>query len=869
MIWSNRSRGPILTREVKATRHETYADPLSVPAMTAILRSLPPHRRMPSAKTTLTSESLIAAALVALGIIVTTGWIAHVPSMTQLFTNSVPMVFNTAACFLLLGIALLTSRSHAGQLMVVRTCIGVFLIWLCSITIVEFTFDASLGIDLPSLHTWFDYGNTRPGMMAPNTALGFITAGVILLLNDRVISRRRAILLVLATFALLTIGLTGLVGYLLAPDLLYGWARSARMAIHTASGMLLAAMGFWIAWSKSDWYAAQGYFREDQKIRFLGATILAIVTMTVGMIGFVLLQRTLETSLENGINATATSRIAWFRQSVDEVSRHATSTISLSGIEDAALPLLQHSWRAADRTRFNTLAAQLVTKGYYRVTLLNSEDAPMVVVGEEHRPAMLSAPLVPDGSSQLVWDTVMLVRIRSTVLDDDAIQGYIVVDYPVPALERVLFNVDGLGETGETGACLMVAQAITCFPGSRHVLPYTVKRSNPHTMLPVEHAFAGKTGSIYTLDYRGHNVLAAFGLLAPGFGFVIKQDTEEVYAVIRHAFAVGVPIFLLVALLGAAFLYSQLAPLATRMRASERSASEKERQIRTIVGAVGDGILSIDQHGKILTANAAIFDIFGHVPDDLIGTQVSALIPPDVQPASDHGIDSAPVVNVIDLVGSPHAEVNGLRKDGSLFPLELTMNDVDIGGERVFVGVMRDISGRKEATHRLERLAHHDLLTGLPNRALFTDRLTMALERAKRSKSAMALMFLDLDGFKRINDSLGHHAGDELLVQFAQRITAAVRKTDTVARLAGDEFTIILEDLAQPHIDALAVADKIIASMQTPFMLADQQVTVTSSIGMAIHGADVWDVAPARLIQMADQAMYAAKRAGKNCICVA
>jgi diguanylate cyclase (GGDEF)-like protein len=176
--------------------------------------------------------------------------------------------------------------------------------------------------------------------------------------------------------------------------------------------------------------------------------------------------------------------------------------------------------------------------------------------------------------------------------------------------------------------------------------------------------------------------------------------------------------------------------------------------------------------------------------------------------------------------------------------------------------VVRDITERKRVEAKLVQLAQYDALTGLPNRALFMDRLVGATLRANRAKSALAVLFLDLDGFKKINDTLGHHSGDQLLKKFGERLSASVRKTDTVARLAGDEFTIILEKLADPEADTRAVADKIVAAMHHPFELADGGVSVTTSIGIAIHagaGANV-----DALLRLADDAMYRAKFSGKN-----
>jgi diguanylate cyclase (GGDEF)-like protein len=164
------------------------------------------------------------------------------------------------------------------------------------------------------------------------------------------------------------------------------------------------------------------------------------------------------------------------------------------------------------------------------------------------------------------------------------------------------------------------------------------------------------------------------------------------------------------------------------------------------------------------------------------------------------------------------------------------------------------------------RLAHNDALTGLPNRALFNDRLAQVLLRAQRSHELTALMYLDIDRFKSINDTFGHAAGDELLKVFAGRLVHSVRAADTVARLGGDEFVILLEDLHGPD-DGRMIAEKIIDAMQVAFRIGDEPLRVTTSIGIAF--ADGGETAAGELMKRADSALYEAKRAGRNTFCVA
>jgi diguanylate cyclase (GGDEF)-like protein len=178
------------------------------------------------------------------------------------------------------------------------------------------------------------------------------------------------------------------------------------------------------------------------------------------------------------------------------------------------------------------------------------------------------------------------------------------------------------------------------------------------------------------------------------------------------------------------------------------------------------------------------------------------------------------------------------------------------------IGTHTDISERKAVQERMQMLAHFDLLTGLPNRALFSDRLRQGLAKARRDKTSLALMMIDLDKFKPVNDMYGHQEGDLLLKEVAERMLACVRReTDTVARLGGDEFVVILSEIEQSK-DATTVAEKIREALNQTFDISGHQVNISSCIGVAVfpeHGPD-----EALLIKSADAAMYRAKENGRN-----
>jgi len=195
-----------------------------------------------------------------------------------------------------------------------------------------------------------------------------------------------------------------------------------------------------------------------------------------------------------------------------------------------------------------------------------------------------------------------------------------------------------------------------------------------------------------------------------------------------------------------------------------------------------------------------------------------------------------------------------------------TVASIPFHGRRAVLGNFMDITARKDAEAQLAHQAFHDPLTDLPNRALFMERLTRALTRRERHPGEAAVLYLDLDGFKAVNDSLGHHAGDQLLTAVARRLSGSVRPSDTVARLGGDEFAVLLEDMQAPA-HALRVAEDLIAALREPFIVTGHQVAVTSSAGVTVSRPLV--ASPEGLLREADAALYLAKARGKACAVLA
>lgn len=769
------------------------------------------------------------------------------------------MVFDTALCILIFGMTFWLTRRPGAAARRVRTVLAVIPILLCATVLLELLLDRPLGVDLAWLHTWYEYGNRRPGMMAPNTAIGFIAIGVGVLLADRVTSKRRGIGAVLITFFVLGVGLTGLTGYALRQDLLFEWSRSARMSFPAGMSMVLCSLGLRLMWSDSAWYVSHRHFREDEKIRLLGPATLAVVTITAALSGFVLQQHTFQDMLSSKLQSILHERSALLTARAAEPFLTTLSPARLALLTDAGRSLLHE--RTPSPWALQLLTAEMASPRLRALALENSDGVVLRRFGDPRAAPTIIAPL--GNNAELLWDGELLIRARTPLIRDGVGIGSLVMDQSTGSLEKALFDTGDLGKTGEIAACMQRGPQLLCFPGSRHRIPYTITvPATARRLLPIQLALSsGQAGEIVAIDYRGQNVIAAYALLAPGLGMVVKEDAVELYALIRQSLRIAVPLLILLAALGVGVLYFQLRPLTAQMLASEARANERELQMRTVIETVGEGIMTFDADGLIHEVNPALCEIFGYQATELIGKKTHLLTPDKAQDAT-YGRLHDPERGLGILSGQRNFKLSGRRKDGSEFPLELSIRGSNFAGRPSFVGVARDITERIEAEQRLTALGHYDSLTALPNRSLFLDRLKALSISMEGSGMAIALMFVDVDGFKEINDKLGHRGGGDPLIQFAQRLSRAVRDSDLVARLAGDEFTIILQGLSEPRGESRRVADKIIASLRRPFLLSGREVTVTASLGLVIQESGGFNTAD--LLGRADAAMYAAKHAGKN-----
>jgi len=290
----------------------------------------------------------------------------------------------------------------------------------------------------------------------------------------------------------------------------------------------------------------------------------------------------------------------------------------------------------------------------------------------------------------------------------------------------------------------------------------------------------------------------------------------------------------------------------TPHRLAMQALRESEERLAKFMQASAEGIV-FHRAGIVADANPPLCEMLGYTLDELRGRNALDFVAPDqrahVQSVLDGGLDLSYESTVI-------------SKDGQRIPVELIGRTLVYGDEKLRMSIVRDLRDRHAAQARIHHLAHHDALTGLPNRMSFMERLGRQIDRARAANRTMALLFVDLDHFKRVNDSLGHLIGDQLLQTVAARISASLRAGDVVARFGGDEFIVLLDDASRD--DVAQVAHKLLRAIELPVDAEGRDLSVTPSVGIAMFPND--GATPTELIKNADTAMYIAKSRGRaNC----
>jgi diguanylate cyclase (GGDEF)-like protein/PAS domain S-box-containing protein len=508
--------------------------------------------------------------------------------------------------------------------------------------------------------------------------------------------------------------------------------------------------------------------------------------------------------------------------------------------------------------------------------------------------------------SQLHGQGQLGIYLSGALSLDEQQLGVLVIDTDASNIIGSITDYHGLGKTGETLLVRRNADGDALFLTPARfeadaALNRTVQAGSMQSPF-IQSLMKQEKLLTDAVDYAGQAVIAITRYIdSVGWGLIVQRRKSDAYApivMLRRSLLLLIGLSAVAVILASLYIagtitrpITRLTDVATRIsggalgeRAEVTTGDEvgllaqafnqmtehliddinerrqAEEKFQALLKSAPDAIVIIDHAGQIILANLRAEQLFGYDSAELIGNSVEMLLPErhrhrhvSMRQTFMGDPRFRPMVEDLDLYG--------LRKDGVEIPIEISLAPIETRDGLLVASAIRDITDRKEAEASLLQQANFDALTGLPNRSLAADRLSQAMAHAHRARQCVAVMFLDIDHFKNVNDTLGHAVGDKLLTKVAHRLSSCARADDTVARLGGDEFLIILSGL-----DTLAasktVVEKVLEALSVPFALDGRELFLGASIGVAGYPDDGGD--PDVLLSNADTAMYRAKEAGRN-----
>lgn len=611
-------------------------------------------------------------------------------------------------------------------------------------------------------------------------------------------------------------------------------------------------------------------FTDDWRITYLSIVIVVIVTLTGGLMVYYIMQRQSESILDKELEASVRDHASELAALINNNIAYARALARRPFVIEKLKQINGHT-RDADadgRELFQAVKPLVPNVDFSDITLYDADNRSIAQWGDIDSTPEISIPLRSPLEQQLVYAGRSYIRTEIDVRDEAQHLGRIVIESPLTKLDTMIRNAGLRGKTAEFALCGPLGADMACFHTTLTPHAFTrIARQRDGKPLPMSYALDGRTGVTSSRDYRGKNVEAAYTAVGDfGLGMVLKIDTDELYASVRKEIFHVAPYIFGLMLSGVLLLRWQVMPLVRKLVTSEREAresneklAESEAHIRTVVENIDDGLVIFEESGRIESANSAAERIFGYGSGELAGMQIHQLL--------SHDDDQRDYIMHLFLNPTEHMgdenmlELSGMRKDGSNVPIELRVTEMSWKERRKLICVFNDITRRKAFESQIVYLANHDSLTDLPNRDLLWDRINQAITHAHRNENNVAILFIDLDYFKNINDSLGHQTGDQLLREVARLITGQVREGDTVARQGGDEFIVVLPDIE--HIEhAAQIAQKILSALNEPIWMDGREFHSSASIGISVFPNDGLSVES--LLQNSDAAMYHAKHLGRG-----
>jgi diguanylate cyclase (GGDEF)-like protein len=800
-------------------------------------------------------SALLLAALALLGSVTRIDW------LVSLFIRQDMAIASTSlSCILLVACGISLKLQHRRGLATLAFAIAL-------LTCVADLIERGLGLAAPAGALPAQLASTpfmlMPARMSLNLCVGVALLSMSGLLQCWLPGRQTAHISRLCAMAAATLGVFGVFGNALALDFLYHSLGLRQIAVFP--GMLLLLLS--LAIETSGVPVRKRYLADDFRLNQVTRTVVVVVAAVTGLASFAVTQRRLDTTLGQELNQRLSERAGFLATSLYDFRQRAELTTSASFVAQQVSQAASTS-DAASKSALYTYIHELIPAGFSAIAYTDVNGALLVSLGQFHSQTGRSGvDLVPvsltSSNDQLGWDSGYYLFSKRELHLNGQLVGYALSEQPVPSITRLTALADAMSSSTEVSLCSVASAHVICFPTSQHNRPFQL---NPETDR-VEAALIPRSriepnGMTRSVGRNGEPLLAAFRPVAgTSFVMIMTSDLSDVYAPVRIAFQHVLPLILLLAAVGILVVRWFVRPLVKQLLAMQRAAQESEKRFRAAAEGSLDALYLLeavrDASNEVRDFRFTYANSHGERLLQVSGQALHYLSLSEAVPnlrksgwftrylrvlESGQPITGNVVVHLPGMTGSwLHQHVAPL-------------------GDGIAVTV-RDISAQKATEEKLRHAAQTDSLTGLPNRALLIDRIERALLRAVRQPNAIALLYVDLDGFKGINDHYGHAAGDAVLVEFARRLVKAVRAEDTVARLGGDEFCVLVENLSG-RAEAFRIADALLLSARVPITTPNQTLRITASIGVAF--GQNGEHSASQFLARADSALYQVKRRGRN-----
>jgi len=808
------------------------------------------------------ARRLAALAMLGLGALLAARWLFDLRWITQVLPSTAQMGLVAPLLMVSAGVCAwwLPQPREGSFLAELGVTLGIaMLVLFPTLMLIEHLGGIALGVDFARPDTAPSQDTPHPGRLSPNACVGFLLAGIGFAIG-RHSSRHRSRWLLPLSLGVAAIGLAGLVGHFLNLEPLFRLAQANRLVPPTALALVMAGLALWLIREELTRSQSRSIEMIEHRIARRTVAVVTLVALGGGITGFAVIRNSFERFMMDSMRLSATTNAAALANALEAALWYPKTAATRLSVRNALRRLRDTPGDEEARELLREVGENLLSAGLLSARFYDTRGEEVAAAGASMTAAAITSDaLAGEGTSRLVWSGGYVLQAENPVTDGSHVIGTVRTEQRLHLVDQLLRDIRMANDSSDALLCSRAAGQAACAPTRLYAAPFTIPMYGPDgkPSLPINRALLGEAGVGIVRDLRGVPVVAAYTPIKDyGLGLVVKTDVDTLYEPLKNRAEILLLALAGLVVLGTYAVRSQVRPLLASVGHEQRRSATSERRVRAITDNLPVLIAYIDNRERLQFANETMRTWMGLDPAEVVGRPLREVIGDTLYEQREPYLRRALQGERVEFELVSRAQ----EVDRHLQNIYIPEIEAD-GSVAGLYTLSTDVTAMKLVEQHLEEQARVDSLTGLPNRRRFEEKLLEAMARSRRLKRPMALLFLDLDHFKEINDTHGHGVGDAVLREFAARLTASVRVTDTVARLAGDEFVIILEVLNHRE-EAMMIAAKIVERMRDPVACAGQTLRLSTSVGIALF--DGATQSAEALVAAADAALYEAKRAGRN-----